>query len=183
MDGLNCSPPDWLLAVVFMEPCRMLTGVSFPTRNSITEYPHPVTLLPPRPQDWGSTDTGSLQRESNHGEGGELCHGSIVYVSPLLVTPTASPSSSSSPFRVHGASEAEKEGRRRLGVSTGPCPKVPARWPSVQRGLPRPAGEGSMKAEPGKGGDPAKRCSAGSSKHMPLPHPADTRMHACAHST
>lgn len=87
MDGLNCSPPDWLLAVVFMEPCRMLTGVSFPTRNSITAYPHPVTLLPPRPQDWGSTDTGSLQRESNHGEGGELRYGSILYVSPLLVTP------------------------------------------------------------------------------------------------
>ena len=111
-----------------------------------------MTLLPSRPQDWGSTDTGSLQRESNHGEGGELCRGSILYVSPLLVTPTASPSSSSSPFRVHGASEAEKEGRRRLGVSTGPCPKVPARWPSVQCGLPRPAGEGSMKAEPGKVG-------------------------------
>lgn len=142
-----------------------------------------MTLLPPRPQNLGSTDTGSLQREPNHGEGGEFCNGSILYVIPLPVTPTASPSSSSTPFRVHGASEAEMEGRRRLGVSTGPCPKVPARWPSVQPGLPRPAGERGMKAEPGKGGDPAKCLSAGSSKHMPLPRPADMHIPACTHST
>lgn len=70
-------------------------------------------------------------------------------------------------------------------MSTGPCPKVPARWPSVQFGLPRPAGEGSMQPKPDEGGDPAKCLSAGSSKHMPLPHPADVRerVHVRTHFT
>lgn len=68
-----------------------------------------------------------------------------------------------------------------MRVSTELCPKVPARWPSVQFGLPRPAGEGSMKPKPDEGEDPAKCLSAGSSKHMPLSHPADVyaRIHVC----
>lgn len=68
-------------------------------------------------------------------------------------------------------------------MSTGPCPKVPARWPSVQFGLPRPAGAGSMKPKPDKGGDPAKCLSADSSKHTPLPvQPTCTRVHTCTHT-
>lgn len=70
-------------------------------------------------------------------------------------------------------------------MSTGPCPKVPARWPSGQFGLPRPAGAGNMKPKPDKGGDPAKCLSAGSSKHMPLPaEPTCTCVHTrmCAYT-
>lgn len=68
-------------------------------------------------------------------------------------------------------------------MSTGPCPKVPARWPSVQFGLPRPAGAGSMKPKPDKGGDPAKCLSVDSSKHTPLPvQPTCTRVHTCTHT-
>lgn len=62
-------------------------------------------------------------------------------------------------------------------MSTRPCPKVPARWPSVQFGLPRPAGEGSMKPKPDEDGDPAKCLSAGFSKHMALPHLAEAHAH------
>lgn len=70
-------------------------------------------------------------------------------------------------------------------MSIGPCPKVPARWPSVHSGLPRPAGEGSMQLKPDEGGDPAKCLSAGSSKHMPLPRPVGVhaRVHVHTHFT
>lgn len=64
-------------------------------------------------------------------------------------------------------------------MSTGPCPKVPARWPSVQFGLPRPAGAGSMKPKPDKGGDPAKCLSADSLRAHAAPCPANMDM--CAH--
>ena len=64
-------------------------------------------------------------------------------------------------------------------MSIGPCPKVPARWPSVQFGLPRPAGAGSMKPKPDKGGDPAKCLSADSLQAHAAPCPAD--MDVCAH--
>lgn len=115
--------------------------------------------------------------------GWDFCRGTVLCLRPLPPSPQClSVLAQLLLCRVHRASEAEKGGGRRgLLVSTGPCPKVPARWPSVQFGLPRPAGEGIMKPKPDKGGDPAKCLSAGS-KHMPLPHPADLHLRMCTHT-